>query len=347
MEKQFLLLLGYDLYYDEPEACRFFAPFMDSNATDIRIKQQQEQDASTRAAAIDRVSKAGQARARVQIDVHRSPSPPSVSTLTSEVYGIAKRLSTVYLSSRSQPPPPPPSSSPEHRPPAPSPIHRSASSSSSSSSEMGSLLDDSGLSSSSSSEFTSEDESEEEVGSQPLKKFHLQPAPVYSYRNHNRVRIASDTSSIKSTATITSKPIIHSPTQRFVLANNNVCHRRAVPSKRVSSLSYGGPQLREQQPSRVPSGNLAPSLTMPSLTLGRSAGFLSRMWGAAKGQVSEKDKSTNHGPLDRYWKGANGHIPAPDTVKQPLEGYTSSGLRRLVLVPSRSTVFRGGGGIDV
>ncbi len=55
MEKQLLYLLDYDLRFDEAEACKFFAPFMSA-----------ESSLSTRSSAVNRVAKAGKARAEAQ-----------------------------------------------------------------------------------------------------------------------------------------------------------------------------------------------------------------------------------------------------------------------------------------
>lgn len=126
MEKQLLYLLDYDLRFDEAEACRYFAPFM---TADVSL--------STRSSAVNRVAKAGKARAeaqqltqpalptpgekvskekelkpeveelRVPAQVHLPPTsllPSSASTgsstaaaLSSAVRGIARKISTAHL----------------------------------------------------------------------------------------------------------------------------------------------------------------------------------------------------------------------------------------------------------
>ncbi|KAI6004251.1 hypothetical protein EDD15DRAFT_1292013 [Pisolithus albus] len=68
MEKQLLSLLDYDLGFDEEEACKFFAPFMDRTSKALPTPGQKE----TRAAAIQAVSKAGKARAKTQL-ISQSP----------------------------------------------------------------------------------------------------------------------------------------------------------------------------------------------------------------------------------------------------------------------------------
>ncbi|KIO03078.1 hypothetical protein M404DRAFT_146447, partial [Pisolithus tinctorius Marx 270] len=62
MEKQLLFLLDYDLDFDEEEACKHFAPFMDKMPGVLPTPGQKE----TRAAAIQAVSRAGKARAKAR-----------------------------------------------------------------------------------------------------------------------------------------------------------------------------------------------------------------------------------------------------------------------------------------
>ncbi|EGO01453.1 hypothetical protein SERLA73DRAFT_25502, partial [Serpula lacrymans var. lacrymans S7.3] len=96
MEKQLLFLLDYDLRFDEAEACIHLASFMPFHCTPTT--QQQE----TRSAAVERVSKAGKARAQAQhpptppYDSAQQPAAVS-SSLVSTVRGIAKRLSSNRL----------------------------------------------------------------------------------------------------------------------------------------------------------------------------------------------------------------------------------------------------------
>lgn len=153
MEMQLLYLLDYDLWFDEAEACSLLAPFLSSIS---RWKQ----DSSTRALAVDKVTKAGRARAQAQRaqnqSVLRSRPPPALSAQLSAtsrasssvslaVRGIVKRLSTTHLTSNRGP------TSAMHA----TLSHGSSASSSSSSSDMASLLEDTG--SSSSSGWTSND----------------------------------------------------------------------------------------------------------------------------------------------------------------------------------------------
>jgi G1/S-specific cyclin PLC1 len=61
MEKQLLYLLDYDLRFFEPEVCALFAPFM------VAPSPSECSNNSARASAVDRVSKAGKARAQAQL----------------------------------------------------------------------------------------------------------------------------------------------------------------------------------------------------------------------------------------------------------------------------------------
>jgi G1/S-specific cyclin PLC1 len=346
MEKQLLLLLEYDLYFDESEACKHFAPFMAAAGT-RRQKQQQEVDATMRAAAVDKVSKACKARARAQQEFPPTPprdavppvpalsAPSSASTLGSNVNGLAKRLSTTNLSSG----PPPELQSPCSYRAIPPAICSTYSVESTSSSEAGSMIDDSGSSSSSSSEFASASEGEyddDEERREPLpKKLFLRVIRSPTYRYQIRNRKASDTSSIKSNATVTGQAIIHSPTQQSV-ADYGVGSRC---KERVSSLSFG------QSGEEMQRGKILPSSTMSSISSGRqgmSARFLSRMWGAAtksQGQDKEKTSDANH-PVGNS-KTRPGHAPIVEIV-EPGEnlGYGAGAFRKIV--HSRSVVFCGG-----
>jgi len=117
MEKQLLYLLDYDLRFDEREICTLFAPFMIPTT---------ESSTSARVSAVNKVAKAGKARAEAQqqsqmlptpteekdlecsAPVHLATAAPSGSALpasssttgsalTSAVRGIARRISTAHL----------------------------------------------------------------------------------------------------------------------------------------------------------------------------------------------------------------------------------------------------------
>ncbi|KAF8351038.1 hypothetical protein F5887DRAFT_875372, partial [Amanita rubescens] len=90
MEKQLLSLLNYDLRFDEAEVCAIFAPFMSS-----------EQDANTRASAVDKVTRASRARVQAWQDTEAQVPPPPPTTPSSQsltaslnVRGIVKRASS-------------------------------------------------------------------------------------------------------------------------------------------------------------------------------------------------------------------------------------------------------------
>ena len=299
MEKQLLYLLDYDLRFDEEEACKIFAPFMSSRA----------QDARARARAVDRVVKAGRARAEAQAQqVQLPPTPPE------EIVRPLRSLS-VQTSPSPQPKIERPSSvvgSYTKPVPVPPPMYGAISIdslSSSSSSEMGSLIDDSGSSSSSSSGWMSSDceSSEDEQHSAQVydshasfgrvvdqlealetvatgkKPFMLRPVPAYPYKSHrlsqNRARKPSDTSSIK---TITAASPL-SPS--LLIARPARTHRDPKRASSISISVQGGDTAKSNGASNgIGNGGfkLVPSSTMPSVTrTGVSGGFLSRMWGAA------------------------------------------------------------------
>lgn len=312
MEKQLLYLLDYDLRFDEEEACKMFAPFMSSRA----------QDASARAKAVDRVVKAGRARAEAQAQqVQLPPTPPE------EVVRPLRSLS-VQTGPSPQPKIERPSSKVDSsvKPvPVPPPMYSAVSVdsiSSSSSSEMGSLIDDSGSSSSSSSGWMSSDceSSEDEQHSAQVydshasfdaiadqlealetvttgkKPFMLRPVPAYPYKSHrlsqNRVRKPSDTSSV-NTITAASPP-----PPSLIIARPARTHR---DPKRASSISISVQGGNTASSNSAGGGNghggfrLVPSSTMPSVTrTGVSGGFLSRMWGAAT-KMHDKERGGSAG----------------------------------------------------
>ncbi|KAF8883446.1 hypothetical protein BD779DRAFT_872333 [Infundibulicybe gibba] len=296
MEKQLLYLLDYDLRFDEAEACRLFAPFMPTA----------EQDATTRASAVDRVSKAGYARAQAQAQQSYSqtqmpltppsdaaPSNPPLSAsssassaISSTVRGIARRLSNTHLT-------------------VPVAMNSTLStdsacsySSSSSSSEMGSLVDDNGSSSSSSGWTSNEEEelSDAEIEEQQRKSaldskmanvhskrpFILRPTPSHAYSKHQyrsqsqvRSRKPSDTSSVRTVTAASSPPPVTSSSS---LLRSRRTSRAVSGTKRSISASL--------VPASDSTLSVSASTTLPTVPrAGVSGGFLSRMWGAAvKGQ---------------------------------------------------------------
>ena len=324
MEKQLLYLLDYELRFDEMEAVKHFAPFMHSG--------------SARALAIDKVSKAGKARAlQVQAQT-KLPTPmdeePSAfsAAITSAVRGIARRLSTAHLSASI--------SSSASRQAGAVTVGSSNSMSNSlstgstltSSSDMASLVDDTGSSSSSSSGWLSNNESDDdryeiEVEKKSLIKrrrqderdgsaeptptkrpFMLRPIPTHVYKNNIRPRKPSDTSSIN---TVTAS---NSPVQSIQLRNNDARRSSSVTVPPAAAIK-----------SEI---GMATSATMPSLSrAGIAGGFLSRMWGAATKVAMPH--SVSH---DGMKLGSGGR----DT--EPTPEQTQNAFRRLV--PSRSGGIR-------
>ncbi|KAK0448036.1 hypothetical protein EV421DRAFT_2052627 [Armillaria borealis] len=329
MEIQLLYLLDYDLRFSEEEACALFAPYMSIVA----------RQASTRASAVDKVAKAGKARALSQEQNPPQPLTPSddvplapcpVSRPISLVRGLARRLSMAHIRADSVAPLPMPSA-------LTSKSTSTTSSSSTCSSDICSLVDDTGSSSSSSSGISSESDSEteehveprvyfssygdyqalaqEEVVGTGKKPFLLRPSPVYAHRNQhtvqNRSRKPSDTSSVRTITAL-------SPAQSSSLSSISSLQSRRTSGKRsVSGATTIATGVKE---SSIPT-----SVTMPAIARSTaSGGFLSRMWGAAKGQALGHDKSAS---LD-YGTTYSGQ--GPNTLK------------RLVLVHSRAANTRNG-----
>lgn len=316
MEREMLYLLDFDLRFDELEACSFFAPFMTTDA----------QVARTRALAVDRVTRARQTRAEAQqTPAAPAPAAEAVSAYPESCLAMKRGASRPLKIN-------PPSA----QLPLPSPMHSSCSSRSSSSystasSDMGSLVDDNGSSSGSSSGWTTSDSDSEVEEQEPriyssshfqidndslpiqyeqedsipehltARPFLLRPLPQKQFQGQNRSRIPSDT----SVCTIMASPP-SVPSQP----------RRA--SKRSQSVAFNLHQSVGKQWSGV-----TPSTTMPTLPrTGVSGGFLSRMWGAARGQPIAQD-------IDKDAEYDNRH------------GQGQSALRRLVLSHSRAAVSRG------
>ncbi|KAF9268365.1 hypothetical protein L218DRAFT_954726 [Marasmius fiardii PR-910] len=325
MERQLLELLDFNLRFNEEEACRYFAPFMAIRA----------QQVSTRAIAVDKVTKASRARVQAQADaraqtekLQNEQQPSEVSSLqplprgsgsvpaalVSAVKEIVKRPSNAQLARDSLAPP----------------MHRTLSvdSSSSSSSDIGSLIDDTGSSSGSSSGWNtsdSESDSEEEQYIEPRVYsnssldhysehypnshlyrggFLVRPIPSCKHKDsqlQNRSRKPSDAS--VRTVTATSPSDVSS-------------HKRHPSAKRPATVVVG-----DNSNVHVKENPLSSSATMPSIPrTGLSGNFLSRMWGAAKAQAGCHEKAVGS--------------DSEADVQLP------SAFRRLVLVPSRSALSR-------
>lgn len=278
METEVLSLLDYDLRFTEEEACEMFAPLMATYA----------QRASMRALAVDRVVKAGRARVQAQqitepsVESNSRPSLPRVSSTSSDLSSTActlsEQLSSMHLSQST----------------ASSPMYSTLSTGSTistSSSDVGSLIDDTGSSSGSSSGWNSSDsesETEEQIEPQVYSNSSLdlrshgdsarlvkpssfvRSVPSYTQKNYQlreRSRKPSDTSSIR---TITQSPLMS-------------VHSRRCSAKRSTSISHAVAYNK--------GSSISSSATMPSISRGTSGNFLSRMWGAAKGQALGQDKT--------------------------------------------------------
>jgi G1/S-specific cyclin PLC1 len=324
MESQLLYLLDYDLRFNELEACMMFAPLM-STATH-----------QARAEAVDKVTRASKARAMAQAPTTPPcdraaviPPPPVIqvqqpaattSALASAVRGIAKRLSSTHLRRPSQPP-------------AVSSMYSAFSAGSSASatdSEAGSLTDDSGSSCSSSEsgalsepdEGRNEHEHQREQDLSKLKKLLLRPSPIYT--GCDRRRKVSD-SSVRSTVTI--KGSDRDPSRRS--SKTSGYHAGSYYMQTRPDLSFHDD---EDEAIMVTSSTTMPSVR-PSAAAGTlAAGFLSRMWGVAKGAQTQAPAGgvvvDIIDPMENQ-----SHMLAP--------GHWDNALRRLV--HSRSSVLRGGG----
>ncbi|PFH50342.1 hypothetical protein AMATHDRAFT_61270 [Amanita thiersii Skay4041] len=360
MEKQLLYLLDYDLRFDEAEACVQFSPFMSTTA-------RQEQDATTRAEAVDRVAKAGRARAQAQqsqanviacpkhpVHLHGQPSK-TTSTLTSTVRGIAKRLSSTHLGSSNN----------KYVSSAMYSTLSTASNSSttSSSSDMTSLLDDTGSSSSSSGwnsndsgsecsdddhdperQLSAMDEDEANVTitmstSQGLsisksiignkKPSHFPPAPpVFNAGRQQRARKPSDTSSIN---TVIASPTIPATTATSSATSFLFPLRGSSAQQRLFHRDPKRAVSVSITPDTKHKGGLSQSSTMPSIPRSVSANVHMPSTGNFLTRMWGGGKVQHE--LERPVTNAEQPIPVP------------SALKRLVLVHSRSGVFSRGSSV--
>ena len=322
MEKQLLFLLDYDLRFDEDEAIMHFAPFIPNKHTDLPSPQE------ARVAALEKVAKAGKARAQAQQPptpppsydaLPRPPVTPS-SAIVSTVRGLAKRMSHNRLSALHNavgrhPPLPVP----------PSPLSSSYSSDTlgATDSEMDSLVEDNG---SSTGSITSPEDEREDRKPLSKKRSVLGSLPSQVRREGRKV---SDTSSINSASTV--KAIGHaSPTSRENCSpplpeacSIRVVHRHGG-KPRVSSYVYGTSMGLQTKGINTPVGSprIKESFSTP--------GFLSRMWNAAT-KTQDKDVSVTKACA----------APPAVTIVEPPEHHPqgpSSTFRRLV--HSRSSIFR-------
>ncbi|KAG1739923.1 uncharacterized protein EDB91DRAFT_1283760 [Suillus paluster] len=309
MEEQLLYILGYDLRFDEREACTHFAV--------------------TRAAAVERVSKAGKARAQAQLPTPPSevpPPPPMGSSIVSTVRGIARRLSSSRLGG-----------SQSRSSCIASPISSvySCDSSSATDSEMESLIEDTGSSSDSASSISDDEQEANEKPSIVRKQFVLGGIPPQAHREGRKV---SEAGSVRSIATVRAG---ESPSPQNLPAPLETCTTRvvnstAVPGKRASSYVYSATNgIQNQSDADSAGGSGVPASRMKASVSMSSNGFLSRMWSAAiKGQ--EKEKPT----CDLSGKGSLGHpvVSIVEPAERHPPGHGASAFHKLV--HSRSAIFR-------
>ncbi|KAG9317090.1 hypothetical protein JVU11DRAFT_1277 [Chiua virens] len=316
MEKQLLFLLDYDLRFAEDEALKHFAPFVTNKQNDLASPQE------TRAAAVEKVAKAGKARAQAQ----QPPTPPlcdaprpqvtAGSSIVSTVRGLAKRVSNSRLSVLHA------ANRQFSHPMAPSPLSSSNSSDTlgATDSEMDSLIEDTD---SSSGSLTSPEDERDDKKVLSRKRSVLGSLPPQIRREGRKV---SDTSSINSATTI--KAIGHSSPDREnsspvpEACSIRVVHRHGKP--RVSSYVYGSSIGLQTKGISTPvcSPRIKESFSTP--------GFLSRMWNAAT-KTQDKDLSIARACT----------VPPAVTIVEPPENHPQghgSTFRRLV--HSRSSIFR-------
>ena len=327
METQLLFLLDFNLHFDEQEACVHFGPFMDVRVHYIPTPATPEQQ-ETRTAAVNRVTKAGKARARAQLPPtppHETSLPfiaPSTSILASTVRSIARRLSSNALGG----PLPLEVQVSSPRDSSFSNTSRSSSSLSAKSSEMGSLIYDSG--SASSPDSLPEHESDNAFYQPPLTRFSLRPVPPHAY---SRGRKTSDTSSINTVRpdVYTSSPLL----PRRLASDLSTSKRPGSAGQRASSCleTTSGVSFNDTSP------NFARIKECVSISGHGAGSFLSRMWGAA---TKTQDKA------DVTLCVNNKTISGPPIINivEPQESYPqlhgASAFRRLV--HSKSAVFRNG-----
>ncbi|KAF8626907.1 hypothetical protein AX15_004636 [Amanita polypyramis BW_CC] len=359
MEKQLLYLLDYDLRFSEDEICALFVPFMSNPC--------QERDASTRALAVDKVAKAGRARAQAQY-MQASPAPRgslapppppcsqsqvahrSSRTVSMTVRGIVKRLSSSHSINCG-------TSSSMH-----STLSNASTSSSSSSSDMASLLDDTGSSSSSSGWNSNDSGSEDEN----MHGCHYQDEPMDEDEANTTVTMTSRHALSLSKATIGDK-------RPFKL-------RPIPPSCAYKSVQFIQQQQRTRKASDTSSINtVIASPSMSSAPSSSSTSFLLPLRGTVSQQrlfrrdskrtasisstpdASRKDgiaqsttvpsiprsvsvnltTSATGGFLSRMWVAATVGKAQSGLEQTSVEQSHSvpRALRRLVLVHSRSSMF--------
>lgn len=323
MEKQLLFLLDYDLRFDEDEAIKQFAPFIANKESDPASPQEM------RVAAVERVTKAGKARAQAQqlltpppsYDVLPCPRVTTSSSIVSTVRGLAKRMSNNRLSvlhnGASRHPPP-------SVPPSPLSSSHSSDTLGATDSEMDSLTEDND---SSTGSITSPEDERDDRKLLTKKRSILGSLPPQIRREGRKV---SDTSSINSAATV--KAIGYtsprsrencSPALPAETCSIRVVHRHGG-KPRVTSYVYGTSMGLQTKGINTPMGSprIKESFSTP--------GFLSRMWNAAT-KAQDKEVAVTKACA----------APPAVTIVEPTE-YHPQGhggtFRRLV--HSRSSILR-------
>ena len=320
MEEQLLYILGYNLRFDEREACAHFAPFMTR-----RILNPYLLTPLTRVAAIERVYNAGRARAQAHLPIIHSEvlSPPPVgSSVVSTVRELVKRLPSSRLGGI------------QAHPYILSPVSsvHSSDSSSATDSEVESLTDDTG--SDSASSISSDDHGTYE--NQCSTKKQLVLGGVLP-RVHREGRKISDAGSVRSTVTVRANDSC-SPLP-LETCTTRVINLAAISGKRASSYGPGMSSGIQNQCSASFAGGRGIPVSRTKASVDRSSnGFLSRLWSTAI-KYDEKDKPT-------YDLSGNGSLAPPAvTIVEPAECYTPSHMVSVFqrLVHPRSAIFRATG----
>ena len=270
MEKQLLFLLDYDLRFDEAEAIKHFAPFMEKRS---------EAAKETRAAAVTR------AKARVQAHVSMPPTPPHDAPAsripapapvapTSGVQNLVKRLSATYLSLASG-----------NSTSRPRPLSRASSSStlgtsSTSGDSEGEFLTSGSAHSSPATSVSSVSDCEAELKENIVsevtgKKFLLQSVPSHAARQGRKVSTAS-TCTIKADNTPASDKATLSP---------------SISSKRIT--------FDAEMKTGLGRGTISKRASIQPSQSASTGGFLSRMFGSSnKIQAQAQERDNTDEPLE-------------------------------------------------
>jgi len=271
-EIELLVILDYDLGFDEAETCYHFAPFM-------RTKAQEK-----RAAAVSVVTKAGLARAQAQMPPTPPRDKPSQPGSLSSVQGLVKRLSSVCLASTATA-----CASPAQRHPSTSSSVQSTPSFTSDSSDMSSAADSDSewpLLSDSAVDGRGHGIERQEI---PPTNFRLKPVPVHAYR---RLPKNSATASSPDDAEGVGRLRPMNPANSTPSSTLSALTIRLVNAPEDIGLDPDG--TVSGMPSRSVSwGSLLKNDTRGLTRTGtihsrKEGGFLSRMWGAATRGIHDR-----------------------------------------------------------